>query len=94
MKKIIIIVLFTHSHQCFKHVLQFYSIKNKEKMLNKCTKNKKKLVNRYTPLQLMGTRAFKPQKNAMLQKLKHKVIIKLVKHITLMHYISNILSDF
>lgn len=67
--------------------------RKQEKMLNKCTKNKK-LVNRYTPLQLMGTRAFKPQKNAMLQKLKHKVIIKLVKLITLMRYIPNILSDF
>jgi len=42
----------------------------------------------------MGTRAFKPQKNAMLQKLKHKVIVKLVKLITLMHFIPNLLSDF
>jgi len=51
-------------------------------------------VNIYTQLQIMGTRAFKPQKNAMLQKLKHKVIVKLVKLITLMHFIPNLLSDF
>jgi len=52
-------------------------------------------VNIYTQLQIMGTRAFKPQKNAMLQKLKHNVIVKLVKLIiTLMHFIPNLFSDF
>lgn len=86
-------LLFTQSHQCFKPIWPFYSVENKDKMLNKFTKNKK-LVTLYTQLQLMGTRAFKPHKNAMLQKRKHKVIVKFLKLITLMLYIPYLLSDF